>query len=80
MGTSYRRINAGKRINRNQGGGSKKQGLPRRGHHYMMTRKISRRASSFSRKIYYMNQTQGRIGRYVPSRSRGGVRFRINYV
>tara|TARA_A100001035_G_C27724422_1_gene473622 strand:- start:738 stop:980 length:243 start_codon:yes stop_codon:yes gene_type:complete len=79
MGTSYRRLSVGKRVNRNQGGGTKKQGLARRSHHYLMTRKVRRRASSFSKKIYYMNQLQGRVGRYVPSRSRGGVRFRFSY-
>ena len=80
MGTSYRRLSVGKRVNRNQGGGSKKQGLPRRAPHYIMTRKLRRRASSNSKKIYYMNQLQGRVGRYVRSSSRGGTRFRITYM
>ena len=44
MGTSYRRLSIGKRVNRNQGGGTKKQGLPRRAPHYIMTRKVRRRA------------------------------------
>ena len=77
MGTSYRRLSVGKRVNRNQGGGTKKQGLPRRAPHYMMTRKVRRRASSNSKKIFYRNQLQGRVGRYVRSSSRGGTRFRI---
>ena len=77
MATSYRRLSTGKRVNRNQGGGTKKQGLARRSHHYIMTRKIRRRASSNSKKVYYINQLQGRVGRYIPSRSRGGTRFRM---
>ena len=77
MGTSYRRLSVGKRVNRNQGGGTKKQGLPRRAPQYMMTRKVRRRASSNSKKIFYINQMQGRVGRYVRSSSRGGTRFRI---
>ena len=77
MGKSYRRLSVGKRVNRNQGGGTKKQGLPRRAPHYIMTRKVRRRASSNSKKIFYINQLQGRVGRYVRSSSRGGTRFRI---
>ena len=77
MGTSYRRLSVGKRVNRNQGGGTKKQGLPRRAPHYMMTRKVRRRASSNSKKVFYINQLQGRVGRYVRSSSRGGTRFKL---
>ena len=77
MGTSYRRLTVGKRVNRNQGGGTKKQGLPRRAPHYMMTRKVRRRASSNSKKVFYINQLQGRVGRYVRSSSRGGTRFKL---
>ena len=46
----------------------------------MMTRKVRRRASSNSKKIYYMNQLQGRVGRYVRSNTRGGVKFRITFI
>ena len=80
MATSYRRLSNGRRVNRNQGGGTKKQGLPRRAPHYLMTRKVRRRASSNSKKIFYMNQLQGRVGRYVRSSSRGGVKFRITFI
>ena len=77
MGTSYRRLSIGKRVNRNQGGGTKKQGLPRRAPHVLMTRKLRRRASSNSKKVFYINQLQGRVGRYVRSRSRGEIRMRM---
>ena len=71
MGISYRRL-TGKIINRNQGGGTKKQGImPRvtfgRG---PTLRYIRRRAGPRTKIIFYMNQRTGRIG------SRYKIRYR----
>lgn len=63
MGYSYRRL-TGKIVNRNSGGGTKKQGLvPRVSFGYGPSlRYIRRRGGPVTRKIFYMNQLTGRIG------------------
>ena len=66
MGYSYRRL-TGKIVNRNCGGGTKKQGLMPRvsfGHGPTL-RYIRRRSGPVSKKIHYMNQLTGRIGSRV---------------
>ena len=65
MGISYRRL-TGKIVNRNCGGGTKKQGLVSRvgfGHGPMGTlRYVRSRSGPPTRKIFFMNQLCGRIG------------------
>ena len=74
MGYSYRRL-TGKIVNRNCGGGTKKQGIVPRvsfGHGPTL-RYIRRRGGPVSKKIYHMNQLTGRIG------SRVRVRYNRRY-